>query len=312
MADGVAEVAAMYASLSLDAIARPLCPLAEGASMAATAEAAARPLAEALRPALLSAGLPDSPLYDIVVPSFAFFASIYLLGHVFFALVGVRGAERALFASCVMSVVHGATTTLFSGAEICRLHPNIDYGMKNNHEQEVIMQYSTGYFMADIIVYLVPYLSSNDPLFILHHFTTSGYMMWSWKIGYGSISSLMLMFLGEATSVFFNPWLASREWLRVTGKKSVLAGIVFEIFTYPYSILFIVIRGIVAPWVLYDMCSKLLASDSLADETKYMWVTMITLAFMGSLIWVKKLVLGFGKHLYKRILGGGKPRAKTE
>lgn len=45
-------------------------------------------------------------------------------------------------------------------------------------------------------------------------------MMWSWKIGHGSISSLMLMFLGEATSVFFNPWLASREWLRVTGKQS--------------------------------------------------------------------------------------------
>lgn len=31
-----------------------------------------------------------------------------------------------------------------------------------------------GYFMADIIVYLLPHLSSNDPLFILHHFTTSG------------------------------------------------------------------------------------------------------------------------------------------
>lgn len=29
-----------------------------------------------------------------------------------------------------------------------------------------------------------------------------------------------------------------------------LASWIFEIFTYPYSILFIVIRGIMAPWVV--------------------------------------------------------------
>lgn len=60
------------------------------------------------------------------------------------------------------------------------------------------------------------------------------------------------------------------------------------------------------------MCSKLMASESLEDVTKYMWVTMITLAFAGSLIWVKKLVIGFGKHLYKRVFGSSKARAKTE
>jgi hypothetical protein len=54
------------------------------------------------------------------------------------------------------------------------------------------------------------------------------------------------------------------------------------------------------------MCAKLMASESLENMTKYMWVTMITLAFLGSLIWVKKLTLGFGKHLLKKVFGSGK------
>jgi len=48
------------------------------------------------------------------------------------------------------------------------------------------------------------------------------YMMWSMHIKKGAISSLMLMFLGEVSSVFFNPWLAARDYKKISGGKSMV------------------------------------------------------------------------------------------
>ena len=48
------------------------------------------------------------------------------------------------------------------------------------------------------------------------------YMLWSMHIKQGAISSLMLMFLGEVSSVFFNPWLAARDYKKISGGKSTV------------------------------------------------------------------------------------------
>ena len=47
-------------------------------------------------------------------------------------------------------------------------------------------------------------------------------MLWSMHIKQGAISSLMLMFLGEVSSVFFNPWLAARDYKKISGGKSMV------------------------------------------------------------------------------------------
>eukprot|EP00951_Prasinocladus_malaysianus_P029643 scaffold274868_cov27-Prasinocladus_malaysianus.AAC.1 len=118
---------------------------------------------------------------------------------------------------------------------------------------------------------MIPFINHTDALFIIHHCFTSGYMLWALTIGQGAVSSLMLMFLGEITSVFFNPWLCARDWKKATKNGSKLASVVFEIFTYPYSILFVFVRGVVAPIVLINMCITLLGSKTLAPATKYAW-----------------------------------------
>lgn len=49
-------------------------------------------------------------------------------------------------------------------------------------------------------------------------------MLWSMQLGKGGISSLMLMVMGEVTSVFFNPWLAARDYRKLTkGQSTVIS-----------------------------------------------------------------------------------------
>eukprot|EP00191_Tetraselmis_sp_GSL018_P014122 CAMPEP_0177589800 /NCGR_PEP_ID=MMETSP0419_2-20121207/7024_1 /TAXON_ID=582737 /ORGANISM="Tetraselmis sp., Strain GSL018" /LENGTH=179 /DNA_ID=CAMNT_0019080233 /DNA_START=419 /DNA_END=958 /DNA_ORIENTATION=+ len=164
-------------------------------------------------------------------------------------------------------------------------------------EHEVILQFSTAYFIADTLFYMLPWIFHTDALFILHHIATSGYMLWSLQIGRGAISSLMLMFLGEITGVFFNPWLAARDWKKATKGRSKAANIVFEVFTYPYSLLFVFVRGVVAPFVLLSMSVQLLRSPHLDAPTRYVWTAIIAASYILSLTWVKKLAVGFAKHV---------------
>lgn len=50
-------------------------------------------------------------------------------------------------------------------------------------------------------------------------------MLYSMHIGKGAISSLMLMFLGEISSVFFNPWLAARDYKKLTKGQSTVSSL---------------------------------------------------------------------------------------
>lgn len=66
------------------------------------------------------------------------------------------------------------------------------------------------------------------------------------------------------------------------------------------------------PLQLVNMVYGLATSTELSDATKYTWSALIILSFMGSLIWVRKLFVGFRKHLTKRIFGApAKKSGKT-
>mmetsp|Transcript_12494 Transcript_12494/g.35090 ORF Transcript_12494/g.35090 Transcript_12494/m.35090 type:complete len:299 (+) Transcript_12494:137-1033(+) len=285
-----------------DFFAPQLCPLVVDHQLS-THATVFDPAVAALQPLTTQLGIPVDGVHRLIAPLFVGFGLIFIVAFIIWGALGITGAERGLFASCTMSMAHGISTTIFAGAAVCRAHPGIQYDMPNTPEHEAILQLSTAYFLADLIFYMVPWISNTDTLFILHHFATSGYMLWSLHIGHGAISSLMLMFLGEITSAFFNPWLAARDYKKSHGGPHLLADIVFEIFTYPYSTVFIAVRGIIAPFVLSSMCMGLATSEALSPATKYTWVFLIVGSYLGSLTWVYKLSVGFAKHLRKRIFG---------
>ena len=62
-------------------------------------------------------------------------------------------------------------------------------------------------------MFLIPF-TPGDYLFVGHHMMTFGYMVSSLVINRGGLSCLILMVLGESTSLFQNSWLISRELRR--------------------------------------------------------------------------------------------------
>ena len=74
--------------------------------------------------------------------------------------------------------------------------------------------------IVDFFLFLLPF-TPNDFLFVGHHLMTTGYMMSSLYIGRGGLSCLVLMVLGESTSLFQNSWLISRE-LRRESKVGII------------------------------------------------------------------------------------------
>ena len=67
--------------------------------------------------------------------------------------------------------------------------------------------------LVDFFMFLLPF-TPNDFLFVGHHLMTIGYMFSSLHINRGGLSCLILMVLGESTSLFQNSWLMSRELRR--------------------------------------------------------------------------------------------------
>ena len=66
------------------------------------------------------------------------------------------------------------------------------------------------YMTTDFLLFLIPF-TPTDFLFIAHHLMTIVYMMSALHLNRGGLSCLILMVLGESTSLFQNSWLISRE-----------------------------------------------------------------------------------------------------
>lgn len=67
--------------------------------------------------------------------------------------------------------------------------------------------------LVDFFMFLLPF-TPDDYLFVGHHIMTSLYMIMSLQVNRGGLSCLILMALGESTSLFQNSWLIARELRR--------------------------------------------------------------------------------------------------
>ena len=64
--------------------------------------------------------------------------------------------------------------------------------------------------VADTLLFLLPFTPS-DVLFMGHHAMTTTYMAAALLLRRGGVSVMVLMALGESTSIFQNSWMIARN-----------------------------------------------------------------------------------------------------
>jgi len=192
-------------------------------------------------------------------------------------------------AVCCMAGIHGATTTFLSGREILREWP-VQMDMRNTTQQEKVAFLSTGYFLFDLLQLLLT--QPHEVLFILHHCIVTSYMMSSYVLGHGMISSLVMMCIGEVTSPLLNSWLVAKDLKRdfETPRKF------FDWLSPFFTVIYVFFRTILGPPVTYWVVDGVLKSAKLGPVVRYSWSILVTLGTLGSQAWSLKLVKGMMKR----------------
>lgn len=98
------------------------------------------------------------------------FSIIYLFGYLII-FKDWKEKVRSDASSCIMSLAHGTPAVILSIYSMLQTSfQNLDISIQNSPFQEMILEYSIAYFLADLLHYLVFYPS--DVLFIAHHLAT--------------------------------------------------------------------------------------------------------------------------------------------
>ncbi|DBA88031.1 TPA: hypothetical protein ACH3X1_005013 [Trebouxia sp. C0004] len=165
---------------------------------------------------------------------------------------------------------------------------------QNNNSANFIMQFSAAYMVVDFFLFLLPF-TPDDFLFVGHHLMTTGYMMSSLFIGRGGLSCLVLMVLGESTSLFQNSWLISRE-LRQESRAAMSC---FNNLSPIYTYVFLLVRSMVAPPVIAWFCIQLQSAQKLPIGCRVTWASLAAVTTAGSQIWSYKLWKGLKRQSAK-------------
>ncbi|KAH7414883.1 hypothetical protein KP509_14G016000, partial [Ceratopteris richardii] len=226
-----------------------------------------------------------------------FFTGLYLLGYwVVFARRWPRGAvDRFKAASCCMSILHGTSTSIYmlnlfytdkqqdgggENSSTMKFWLASRLGAANTRFEEAIMEYSTAYFLVDLVHYLL--FVPNQPLFVLHHVFTSSYMLsCRFYTGHGAFSTIILFVVGESTSFLQNVWTIS---LLTHSAK------LFNLLNVPFLIMFSIFPGVLTPWATWQLCLYFLfsreASAVVPFPLAHYWMWSVFMGISGSLYWV--------------------------
>ncbi|DBA88030.1 hypothetical protein WJX77_008204 [Trebouxia sp. C0004] len=221
------------------------------------------------------------------------FTAVFAAAYIGWGLYGLSGKRRATLSSCVISIFHGIVTNIVAGAQLVSQYP-FSLDAQNNNSANFIMQFSAAYMVVDFFLFLLPF-TPDDFLFVGHHLMTTGYMMSSLFIGRGGLSCLVLMVLGESTSLFQNSWLISRE-LRQESRAAMSC---FNNLSPIYTYVFLLVRSMVAPPVIAWFCIQLQSAQKLPIGCRVTWASLAAVTTAGSQIWSYKLWKGLKRQSAK-------------
>lgn len=230
----------------------------------------------------------ELPLYVVA------FALVFYAAFAVWSVLPVTSTKRpkfrATFSSCCISVAHGLITTVLATQEILQVWP-LDMNAANTPRQIFLMQFSLAYMVVDLVAFLLPF-TPDDVLFVGHHCMTGAYMASSLWLGRGGISCIVLMALGESTSLLQNGWYIVRDLRR----DSKLAYTLFKQLSPVYTVVFVLVRTIIGPPAISWLARQILLSQ-LPAVLRYFWAGCAILGVAGSQLWTYKLVRGFRKQL---------------
>ncbi|CAL0323023.1 unnamed protein product [Lupinus luteus] len=228
----------------------------------------------------------------VVLPFLFMFFIIYLFGY-FILFRNWSPKIRPESASCLISLFHGTPAAILGSAAIIA-DQNRGFVAANTGFQKLVLDFSTAYFLMDLVHYLVFF--PGDVLFIAHHLATLFVIVTCrHAVSHGAFSVIVLLVLAEVTSACQNAWTlaAARKG------EDRFASKVFDALSLPFYALYSVVRGFIGPYYMYRMVVFYAGggADGLVPRWVWIsWVVVVVMAIGVSIMWISNLWL----ELYRK------------
>ncbi|XP_057530234.1 TLC domain-containing protein At5g14285-like [Amaranthus tricolor] len=231
----------------------------------------------------------ESIYNNLKLPQFLlFFTFIYIVAHKIFKNWGPKHRYDAC--SCVLSLFHGTPSVILAIFALIIVktrnpdNPTTVFASKNTPFQNLVLEFSTSYFIMDLLHYLV--FNPHDVIFIAHHLATLfALLTCRFVVNHGASAILGILILAEVTSPLQNIWsLAS---LRKTDFPS--AKKVFDVLSPGFYAFYTVVRGVLAPLFVIKIGFVYASGAVNSVIPTWVWCSWMMLTVSGifaSLLWI--------------------------
>ncbi|KAK9277227.1 hypothetical protein L1049_006766 [Liquidambar formosana] len=224
------------------------------------------------------------------IPTLPIFFLMFLFIYLFAYCIIFRNwvpKNRAEGSSCFMSLAHGTPAVFLATHALLHSQTPRSFSHANTTSQNIVLDYSIAYFLADLLHYLV--FLPNEVLFIAHHlatvfvFATCRYVVY-----HGAFPILVLLVIAEITSACQNTWILSKIQMADVPMAAKLYEFLRPIFFTFYSIA----RGVCGSAFVYKMGVYYVsgAADNVIPRWLWLsWMLVIVTATLVSILWILDL-----------------------
>ncbi|KAK9689856.1 hypothetical protein RND81_09G086200 [Saponaria officinalis] len=222
---------------------------------------------------------------------FLFFIIIYVISHKIFKNWSPKLKYEAC--SCFLSLFHGTPSVILSISALFSMIINNStqnpknpsyFAAKNTNFQNFALDFSTGYFIMDLIHYLV--FKPDDVLFIAHHLATLFVLLTCrFLVNHGAFPILIILVVAEITSLCQNVWSLAR--LRKNDLN--FAANLYDFLVPKFYVFYTVARGVFAPLFVVKMVLVYTSGVVDAIIPTWVWCSWLLLTVSGifaSLLWI--------------------------
>ncbi|KAE9586572.1 putative TRAM/LAG1/CLN8 domain-containing protein [Lupinus albus] len=233
----------------------------------------------------------------ILLPFFIIFLSIYLFSY-FIIFRNWNPNLRLESSSCLISLFHGTPAVILGCAAVFS-NPNRGFDAVNTVFDKIVLDYSTAYFLMDLVHYLVFF--PGDVLFIAHHLATLFVIVTCrHAVSHGAFAVIVLLVLAEVTSACQNAWtLAAARRM-----ENRFAAKVYDALSLPFFALYSIVRGFVGPYFMYRMIVFYVRGGADGLLPRWIWVSWVVVVVMAigvSIMWITNLWLQHYRERTRRL-----------
>ncbi|KAF8399897.1 hypothetical protein HHK36_015767 [Tetracentron sinense] len=222
------------------------------------------------------------PILPVFLSMFLF---IYLLAY-FGVFRNWSSKHRPEASSCLISLAHGTPAVILATCAMVTQSQR-GFASANTIFQNLVLDFSIAYFLMDLLHYLI--FSPYDILFIAHHlatlfvFSTCRYL-----VLHGAFAPLVLLVLGEVTSVCQNTWTLANAW-----KADVpTAAKLYDLLSLPFFVFYSIVRGLAGPLFVYEMGVFYFSGEADNVIPRWVWISWMVIVIMAillSILWISNL-----------------------